>query len=76
MVIEVRQGIPMVQTRFKLKTQHYFGATELPLKLASTDLGYLVCKDAHERTHRLGLGCSVCVQHHVSSETLPEQRLQ
>ena len=54
MVIEVRQEIPMVQTRFKLKTQHYFGATELPLILASTDLGYLVCKDAHERTHRSG----------------------
>ena len=54
MVIEVRQGIPMVQTRFKIKTQHYFGATELPLTLASTDLGYLVCKDAHERTHRSG----------------------
>ena len=44
----------MVQTRFTLKTQHYFGASELPLILASTDLGYLICKDAHKRTHRSG----------------------
>ena len=50
MVIEIRNGIPMVQTRFKIKTQHYFGATELPLILASTNLGYLLCQDAHDRT--------------------------
>jgi hypothetical protein len=43
MVIEIKQGIPMVQTRFKVKTQHYFGATELPLILASTRLGFLLC---------------------------------
>jgi hypothetical protein len=30
-VVEIKQGIPMVQTRFKVKTQHYFGAP--------TDLG-------------------------------------
>ena len=54
MVIEIRKDIPMVQTRFKKKTQHYFGASELPLILASTDLGFLICKDAHERTHRSG----------------------
>ena len=52
MVIKLKDGIPMVQTRFKRKTQHYFGSTELPLILASTDLGFMICKDAHERTHR------------------------
>ena len=41
MVVEIKLGIPMVQTRFKVKTQHYFGATELPLILASTRLGFL-----------------------------------
>ena len=54
MVVELRMGIPMVQTRFKVKTQHYFGASELPLILASTGLGYLLCQDAHEKTHRSG----------------------
>ena len=54
MVIQVRQEIPMVQTRFKFKTHHYFGATELPLILASTDLVYLICKDAHDKTDRSG----------------------
>ena len=53
----------MVQTRFKVKTQHYFGATELPLILASTNLGYLICQDAHDRTHRAGdLALSVTKQ--------------
>ena len=54
MVIEMKQDIPMVQTRLKKKTQHYFGATELPLILASTSLGFLICQDAHDRTHRAG----------------------
>ena len=54
MVVEIKLGIPMVQTRFKVKTQHYFGATELPLILASTRLGFLLCFDAHEKTHRAG----------------------
>ena len=63
MVVELREGIPMVQTRFKRKTQHYFGATELPLILASTKLGYPICKDAHDRTHRAGdLALSVTKQ--------------
>ena len=63
MVIEIKNGIPMVQTRFKVKTQHYFGATELPLILASTHLGYLICQDAHDRTHRAGdLALSVTKQ--------------
>ena len=43
MVVVIRNGIPMVQTRFKVKTRHYFGATELPLILASTNLGFLIC---------------------------------
>ena len=47
MVITVRDSIPYVQTRFKIRTQQYFGATELPLVLGSTDLGYILCKDAH-----------------------------
>ena len=47
MVVDVKKGIPMVQTRFEIKTQHYFGATELPLILASTRLGFLLCQDAH-----------------------------
>ena len=34
--------------------QHYFGATELPLILASTRLGFLLCFDAHEQTHLAG----------------------
>jgi hypothetical protein len=54
MVIEIKQGIPMVQTRFKVKTQHYVGATELPLILVSTRLGFLLCFDAHEQTHWAG----------------------
>ena len=54
MVIEIRKDIPMIQTRLKKKTNHYFGASELPLILASTDLGFLICKDAHDRTHRSG----------------------
>ena len=54
MVITVRDSIPYVQTRFKIRTQQYFGATELPLVLGSTDLGYLLCKDAHDVTHRAG----------------------
>ena len=40
----------MVQTRFKLKVAQYFGATSLPLILASTDLEYLLCKDAYDKT--------------------------
>jgi hypothetical protein len=40
----------MVQTRYKIKTAQYFGATELPL--ASTNLGYLLCKDAHDQSHQ------------------------
>ena len=63
MVVEVINGIPMVQTMFKVKTQHYFGATELPLILASTKLGFLLCQDAHDRTHRAGdLALSVTKQ--------------
>jgi hypothetical protein len=63
MVVEIKLGIPMVQTRFKVKTQHYFGATELPLILASTRLGFLLCLDAHERTHLAGdLALSVTKQ--------------
>ena len=54
MVVEIRENIPMVQTRFKKKVQHYFGQTELPLILASTDLGKLLCIDAHNKTHRSG----------------------
>ena len=63
MVITVRDSIPYVQTRFKIRTQRYFGATELPLVLGSTDLGYLLCKDAHDVTHRAGdLALSVTKQ--------------
>ena len=54
MVVEIRENIPMVQTRFKKKVQHYFGVTELPLILASTDLGRMLCLDAHNKTHRSG----------------------
>ena len=54
MVITVRNNIPMVQTRFKIKTKHYFGVDELPLIMASTELGYLLCQDAHDLTHRAG----------------------
>ena len=54
MVVTMVNQIPMVQTRFKIKTKQYFGATELPLILASTDLGYLLCLDAHKATHRAG----------------------
>ena len=42
----------MIQTRYKIKTAQYFGATELPLILASTNLGYLFCKDAHDQSHQ------------------------
>jgi len=63
MVITVRNDIPMVQTRFKIKTAQYFGAKELPLVLASTDLGFLLCLDAHKQTHRAGdLALSVTKQ--------------
>jgi hypothetical protein len=51
-VIEINQGLHMVHTRFKVKTQNFFGATELPLILASTRLGFLLCFDAHEQTHQ------------------------
>ena len=54
MVIELREGIPMVQTRCKKRVSAYFGATELPLILASTSLGYLLCQDAHDACHRGG----------------------
>ena len=54
MVIELKDGIPMVQTRFKRKCHHYFGAQELPLILASTEMGFMICLDAHEQTHRSG----------------------
>ena len=54
MVIELKDGIPMVQTRFKRKSHHFFGAQELPLILASTEMGYMVCLDAHNQTHRGG----------------------
>ena len=36
MVVELKNGIPIVQTRFKRKSHHFFGAQELPLILAST----------------------------------------
>jgi hypothetical protein len=63
MVVVIRNWIPMVQTRFKVKTQNYFGPTELPLILASTNLGFLICQDAHDRTHRAGdLALSVTKQ--------------
>ena len=32
----------------------YFGAWELPLVLGSTDLGYMLCQDAHNQSHRAG----------------------
>ena len=51
MVITIRNNIPMVQTRFKIKTMQYFGVDELPLILASTELGYLLCQEAHDTTH-------------------------
>jgi hypothetical protein len=35
-----------------MKVHQYFGATELPLVLASSDLGYLLCQDAHDQCHR------------------------
>ena len=54
MVITVRDSIPMVQTRHKVKTKQYFGAWELPLVLGSTDLGYMLCQDAHNQSHRAG----------------------
>ena len=54
MVITVRNSIPMVQTRYKVKTMQYFGAWELPLVLGSTDLGYMLCQDAHNQSHRAG----------------------
>ena len=54
MVVFIVGGVPMVQTRFKVKTMQYFGATQLPLILASTELGYLLCLDAHNATHRAG----------------------
>ena len=54
MVVEVKDNIPMVQTRYKKKVSAYFGATELPLILASTNLGYLLCQDAHDACHRGG----------------------
>ena len=54
MVITVRNSIPMVQTRYKVKTKQYFGAWELPLVLGSTDLGYMLCQDAHNQSHRAG----------------------
>ena len=64
MVITIRNNIPFVQTRFKVKTMQYFGVDELPLILASTELGYLLCQDAHEVTHRAGdLALSVTKQH-------------
>ena len=28
MVVDVKEGIPMVHTRFKRKSNHYFGATD------------------------------------------------
>ena len=63
MVVYMERGIPMVQTRFKVKTKQYFGATQLPLILASTELGYLLCLDAHNATHRAGdLALSVTKQ--------------
>ena len=54
MIITVRDSIPMVQTRYKVKSKQYFGAWELPLVLGSTDLGFLLCLDAHEQSHRAG----------------------
>ena len=54
MVIEMKDGIPMVQTRFKRKCHHYFGSQELPLILASTEMGFMICLDAHAQTHRSG----------------------
>ena len=44
----------MVQTRYKKRVSAYFGATELPLILASTNLGYLLCQDAHDACHKGG----------------------
>ena len=52
MVITVRDSIPMVQTRYKVKARQHFGASELPLVLGSTSLGFLLCLDAHELSHR------------------------
>ena len=53
-VIELKGGIPMVQTRYKKTVSAYCGATELPLVLASTNLGYLLCQDAHAACHKGG----------------------
>ena len=52
--IIVRNSIPLVQTRFKVKVKQFFGRTELPVVLANTRLGYLICEDAHNQCHRSG----------------------
>ena len=52
--ISIKEGIPLVQTRHKVRVQKYWGRTELPVVLASTRLGYLICEDAHEQCHRSG----------------------
>ena len=54
MVVTVSDSKPMVQTRYKVKSKQYFGAWELPLVLGSSDLGFLLCLDAHEQSHRAG----------------------
>ena len=53
-VVELKNGIPMVQTRFKRKSHPFFGAQELPLILASTEMGITICLDAHNQKHRSG----------------------
>ena len=66
MIITVRDSIPMVQTRYKVKTQQYFGAWELPLVLGTTDLGFLLCMDAHSLSHRAGdLALSITKRLHM-----------
>ena len=52
LIIIIKDDIPYVQTRFKVKVHQYWGATELPTILASTRLGYLICLDAHDQCHK------------------------
>ena len=54
--IIVKNDIPMVQTRFKVKLSLYFGTTELPMVLGSSTLSYLMCLDAHQRCHKAEKG--------------------
>ena len=43
MVVDIKDSLAMVQMRFNLESDQYFGTTELPFILGTTSLGYLLC---------------------------------